>query len=96
MITARRTIQNPDGIPAYEIGVISNGNLYSGSSYGGKSNYEQGRSQQVTNAYGDTFREYKGGKVQIPGGLVTYDGQAWISENELMNLLQNPNRPKPK
>jgi hypothetical protein len=96
MITARRTIQNPNGISAYEIGVISNGSFYSGSSYSGKTNYEQGRSQQVTNAYSDTFREYKGGKVQIPGGLVTYDGQAWISENQLMDLLKNPGRVKPK
>lgn len=96
MITARRSIKAADGTSGYELGVISNGSMYSGSSYASKSGYDESRSHVVTNAYKDTFRDYTSGQPQIPGGLVTYDAQAWASEYDLDALLKNPKRPKPK
>jgi hypothetical protein len=96
MITARRSIKGADGTSGYEVGVISNGSMYSGSSYASKTGYEESRSHVVTNAYGQTFRDYTSGQPQIPGGLVTFDPQAWASEYDLEALLKNPNKPKPK
>ena len=95
MISARRPIEQ-NGIKGYEIAVISNGSFYSGSSYSSSTDFEKQRGHVVTNAYGQTFREYKNGNAQIPGGLVTYNPQAWLAGYELDDVFKNPNRPKPK
>ncbi len=93
MITARRPIQQ-NGAKGYEIGVISNGSLYSGSSYSSSTLFEKQRNHVVLDAYGQTFREYKEGKIQIPLGLITYNPQAWLSGYELDDAFKSKGKPK--
>jgi hypothetical protein len=91
MITARRPVKQ-NGISGYEIGVISNGSLYSGSSYA--SDFEKYRSHVVIDAYGQTFREYKDGKIQIPLGLIIYNPQAWEAAFDLDDAFKHKGKPK--
>jgi hypothetical protein len=93
MITARRPI-NQNGISGYEIGVISNGSLYSGSSHSSATLYERQRSHVVLDAYGQTFREYKSGKIEIPLGIIAYDSEAWLSGYQLEDAFKKNGKPK--
>ena len=93
MISARRPIKQ-NGISGYEIGVISNGSLYSGSSYTASGDFEKQRNHVVLDAYGKTFREYKNGEIQIPLGLITYDPQAWLSGYQLDDAFKAKGKPK--
>jgi len=93
MISARRPIEQ-NGIKGYEIGVISNGSMYSGSSYTSKDSFDKQRGQVVLDAYGQTFREYKDGKIQIPLGLIIYNPQAWEAAFDLDDAFKHKGKPK--
>jgi len=94
MITARRPIKENGTTKGYEIGVISNGSLYSGSSYTSDKSFQEQRSHVVVDAYGKTFREYKAGNLQIPLGIITFDPEAWNSGYQLDDAFKKHGKHK--
>lgn len=94
MITARRPIKENGITAGYEVGVISNGSLYSGSSYSSDTSFQKQRSIVVVDAYGKTFREYKGGNAQIPLGIIAFDPEAWNSGYQLDDAFKKKAKTK--
>lgn len=94
MITARRPIKENGTTAGYEISVISNGSLYSGSSYTSDKSFLEQRSHVVFDAYGQTFREYKGGNAQVPLGIIAYDPEAWNAGYQLDDAFKKKGKQK--
>lgn len=89
MVSGTRTVE-VDGKKQTEIAVISNNHFNSDRFTPTLKTAEQENNlrQVFVNSYGDTFREFPGKKVVIPGGVLVFGDQAWRTGFELEDAIK--------
>ena len=93
MYSASRTVRDPDGTQRTEILAISNDRMFQGASAPNPSSAESETAEirTLTQAYRQTFRHRDGSAINIPGGIMVREREAWRAQISLDQALSSRN-----